>query len=538
MVESEAYLAALNAARRRLSGVMAPTPPKTPRRNPIARLPGSPSMRLRLASAEGTGAPPLHGAGSAAERLTPRPPPPTMTFSPAPSTSAPRAASADPSARRPSVADAYAAAHARHLGDPSPPPAPARPPRLRRPPRPLPADPAGASRPASAAPAPHGHRRRSMFNAKPVKKKGAPKADSWWVDEGRARHVIKYWGDFNPELLMQGRGEFAYDGGDRYVGEWREGKKHGRGSLYYGDGYSSYVGEWREGTQNGRGRFVYGDAAVGNEDEHCKKYHSFAAKSDGSCGGGEYEGMWKDGKKHGHGVLRWGNFSGEFSGPLANDYSPESLVVRHARKRYAFGAKKSQMEISRNFYVYVGDWDEDERHGRGVYTDIEGNSYEGAWHRGLLHGRGVWRGAFGDSYEGDFANNRRHGRGRYANVDGSVYEGPWWNDKRHGLGKYTFPDGVQVEAWFEEDKQAKFGRLLSAPAEHLARLHGKRTVERRAPPSEPLRLIGDIEAVLRGWWLNWARRAAAAVKAAAAGRPAAGHGHGTHGHALGHAHGH
>ena len=48
--------------------------------------------------------------------------------------------------------------------------------------------------------------------------------------------------------------------GIEYVGEWKDGKKHGQGTSTYTDG-SKYVGEWRNGKRNGQGTLTFPDGA-------------------------------------------------------------------------------------------------------------------------------------------------------------------------------------------------------------------------------------------------------------------------------------
>ena len=48
------------------------------------------------------------------------------------------------------------------------------------------------------------------------------------------------------------------DGGDRYVGEFKDDRYNGYGWLYYASG-DQYVGEWKDGMRNGQGTFTYAD---------------------------------------------------------------------------------------------------------------------------------------------------------------------------------------------------------------------------------------------------------------------------------------
>jgi len=61
-----------------------------------------------------------------------------------------------------------------------------------------------------------------------------------------------------------------------YVGEEKDDKRHGQGTLTFSDG-SNYVGEWKDGKYNGQGTYTLTD-------------------------GSNYVGEWKDGEKHGQGT--------------------------------------------------------------------------------------------------------------------------------------------------------------------------------------------------------------------------------------------
>ena len=56
----------------------------------------------------------------------------------------------------------------------------------------------------------------------------------------------------------------------KYVGEYKDGKRHGQGTYTWSNG-EKYKGEWKDGKKNGRGTFYYTD-------------------------GKKFEGKWKNGK--------------------------------------------------------------------------------------------------------------------------------------------------------------------------------------------------------------------------------------------------
>lgn len=76
-----------------------------------------------------------------------------------------------------------------------------------------------------------------------------------------------------------------------------------------------------------------------------------------------------------------------------------------------------------------GDWKEDARNGHGVYSYVNGDSYEGEW-----------------------ANNLRHGTGTYTFTGSDVrYEGTWVNGHREGFGQIFF-DSFKYEGHFSADQ--------------------------------------------------------------------------------------
>ena len=47
----------------------------------------------------------------------------------------------------------------------------------------------------------------------------------------------------------------------------------------------------------------------------------------------------------------------------------------------------------------------------------------------------------GGRYEGDYRDDKRTGRDIYTWTDGNCYEGDYLNGNRHGQGIYTWTDG-------------------------------------------------------------------------------------------------
>ena len=67
--------------------------------------------------------------------------------------------------------------------------------------------------------------------------------------------------------------------GTKYVGEYKDGKRHGQGTLTTPDG-RKYEGEWKNGKKLGQGTFTWSD-------------------------GRKYVGVFKDGERNGQGTYTW-----------------------------------------------------------------------------------------------------------------------------------------------------------------------------------------------------------------------------------------
>ena len=44
--------------------------------------------------------------------------------------------------------------------------------------------------------------------------------------------------------MMHGHGTYTWETGVKYVGQWETDKRHGVGSMYFGDGEFAYKSKW------------------------------------------------------------------------------------------------------------------------------------------------------------------------------------------------------------------------------------------------------------------------------------------------------
>ena len=54
---------------------------------------------------------------------------------------------------------------------------------------------------------------------------------------------------------------YIWENGSRYVGEWKDGKKHGQGTYTYANG-DKYVGGWKKGLRHGKGTFTHANGKI------------------------------------------------------------------------------------------------------------------------------------------------------------------------------------------------------------------------------------------------------------------------------------
>jgi len=84
----------------------------------------------------------------------------------------------------------------------------------------------------------------------------------------------------------------------QYVGEWKNGLKHGHGSLcqpYTDTKHGQYVGEWKDGKEHGQGTLTYadGETYVG-EFKDGEPWEGTEYDPDGYVTGVYSEGAWKE----------------------------------------------------------------------------------------------------------------------------------------------------------------------------------------------------------------------------------------------------
>jgi hypothetical protein len=123
-----------------------------------------------------------------------------------------------------------------------------------------------------------------------------------------------YRGACNAEGYAEGLG--VAKGISEYTGNFRAGRKHGRGSKTWPSG-DSYVGEFVDDTKQGQGIYIWGAGSPN--------------------AGDSYQGRYRADQRHGHGIYQWA--SGErYEGPWADDLMtgpPTGMAIQRGRHQAA-----------------------------------------------------------------------------------------------------------------------------------------------------------------------------------------------------------
>jgi len=212
--------------------------------------------------------------------------------------------------------------------------------------------------------------------------------------------------------------------GSNYKGEWKNGKKHGKGIQNWAEG-DIYKGEWKDGKRTGWGIHIWPD-------------------------GHYYEGEYADDKRNGFGLFRW---------PDGREYRGYYI----ADQRNGFGEF-----LWPNGDRYIGTYKDSNRNGEGTFTWADGRKYEGEWKDGGYHGIGEYTHRDGSRYKGEWVDNFRHGFGIFYWTDGDYFEGQWIEGKRFGPGKlYYFENGHLTEKFqfWTEDRFIKHNKGLAQDSE-------------------------------------------------------------------------
>ena len=140
------------------------------------------------------------------------------------------------------------------------------------------------------------------------------------VFEPKLKKII-YEGEWAADLY-NGKGKLTRLTNEQYIGDFRNGKFHGRGVLSWPNG-AKYEGDFVEGVRQGEGRFVfnYGDEFIGQFANNKFNGHGRYIWKNGDM----YEGEFVDGVMTGNGLMSYRELGILGSGVWDNHKNPTSV---------------------------------------------------------------------------------------------------------------------------------------------------------------------------------------------------------------------
>ena len=210
-------------------------------------------------------------------------------------------------------------------------------------------------------------------------------------------------------------GVYASSNGNRYVGEWGNGKYNGKGALSFANGYL-YDGEFKNGKRDGKATVKYPN-------------------------GDRYIGEFSDDKRVGLStyILANGN---TYTGEFRNDKRDGKFSVT-----FASGSK------------FVGDFKDDLINGRGIYTYANGGIYTGEFKDGKKSGSGTYILPSGNKYVGEWKDDKYNGKGVMYSSNGLIInEGIWADNLFIGMDK-TKTDSLSPREILVKAMEGKYSPL-------------------------------------------------------------------------------
>lgn len=311
----------------------------------------------------------------------------------------------------------------------------------------------------------------------------------------------KYVGDFK-DGKYDGQGTYTFANGNKYVGEYKDNKRNGQGTFTFADG-DKHVGEFKDGKRNGQGTFTFA-----NGDKYIGEYKDDKYNGQGTAtfaNGDKYEGEFKDNKYNGWGKFVFANgdkyvgqfkngkYNGQGIGTFADGRRYEGIwengnFIREAKINFpnlnnnvaantdsvlaktqsklppcpALERNSTETALDQRLAKWSSCW------GRFKMVDV----LEGEWLNGLLHGYGTYHhlannSVFGDKYTGEFKYGGKHGQGVYTFANGDKYVGEFKDGSYDGQGTYIFANGNMYSGEYKSGKRNGQGIEITADGKRL-----------------------------------------------------------------------
>lgn len=191
-----------------------------------------------------------------------------------------------------------------------------------------------------------------------------------------------------------------------YRGECRNGLAHGKG---WASGRDIFIGEFKDGKKHGSGIYLWGmgDRYEGTMvDDQRQGYGEYTTAKSGEL----RRGVWNAGKLERPCTAnsQCTEMKADAASPIVNCKVNDPDIAREYRGECRNGLAHGKGR-AKGRDVYVGEFKDGNTHGQGLYTWASGGSYDGTWVEGTRT-QGKYKDSDG-SYEGDFKDREWHGFG-------------------------------------------------------------------------------------------------------------------------------
>lgn len=249
----------------------------------------------------------------------------------------------------------------------------------------------------------------------------------------------------------------AYEGpsGEVYEGDFVNGQPCGRGIFTFARERIGYNGGWKDGCFDGEGELLMGaldSQAPGQEPYlHCKGNWCGGYLNGHDClmetRAASYTGDCVNGKRCGYGevVYQEGRMA-SYKGPFLNG----AITTTNGTT----DKDKGTLTL-RDGTVIVGHFKDGKLHGTADITFVQGMRFSGTFKSHRMVGEGRIQFPNGDSYVGEVEQlssshewdftPQRHGKGVYSFVEGGKLQCCWKHNVLHGSGTHTAANGDVTE---------------------------------------------------------------------------------------------
>ena len=318
----------------------------------------------------------------------------------------------------------------------------------------------------------------------------------------------KYVGEFK-DGKRNGQVTYTFANGDKHVGEFRDDKRNGQGTATLANG-NKYVGEFKDDKFNGQGTFtdVNGEKYVGEFRDDKRSGQGTATLANGD----KYVGEFKDDKVNGQGTFYSSNGSVINQGIWADGNFVRTAPVQQASvTNQAIAVASSDwiadpktgckvvnpQPLPNETIEFIGNCSNGFANGKGVLTWYQDGMFksrsEGIYINGVRKGFGYTEYQNSDKYIGDFKDNKQNGQGTYTYMrSGNKYVGEFKDDKVNGQGTEYSSNGSIIRQGIWAD-----GNFVRTAPVQQATVTNQEVERLRAEVAESKRKQAEAEEVLR-----------------------------------------